>query len=95
MCKYITSVLSSMLLAFFGFSGLNIIVAEQPPPYLSTSLYGGGIVKGKQDQKFREDWQLKDDSFVGGIEHLVLRYPFKEDWLLKSDIKILTRSEKL
>lgn len=89
MCKYFTTGLSSVLLAFFGFSGINIVLAEQPPAYLSTSFYGGGIVKDRQDQKFREDWLLRDDSFVGGIEHLVLRYPFKEDWLLKSEIKAL------
>ena len=49
----------------------------------------GDIAKSRDDEKFSEDWQLKDDSFIGGLEHLKLRYPLKEGWLLKSEIKTL------
>ncbi|HDY69039.1 MAG TPA: hypothetical protein ENH85_14770 [Candidatus Scalindua sp.] len=77
------------ILATFGFLHTDLILAEQPPVYFSTSFYGGDIAKSREDEKFSEDWQLKDDSFIGGIEHLELRYPFKEGWLLKSEIKSL------
>jgi hypothetical protein len=66
-----------------------MVLAEQPPAYFSTSFYGGDIAKSRDDEKFREDWQLRDDAFIGGIEHLKLRYPLKEDWLFKSEIKTL------
>ena len=77
------------ILASFGFLHTDLILAEQPPVYFSTSFYGGDIAKSRDDEKFSEDWQFKDDSFIGGLEHLELRYPFKEGWLLKSEIKTL------
>lgn len=78
-----------IVLTSFGFLYTDLVLAEQPPAYFSTSFYGGDIAKSGDDEKFSEDWQLKDDSFIGGLEHLKLRYPLKEGWLLKSEIKTL------
>lgn len=85
----LTIIFGFTILASFGFLHTDPVLAEQPPAYFSTSFYGGDIAKSRDDEKFSEDWQLKDDSFIGGLEHLELRYPFKEGWLLKSEIKTL------
>ena len=89
MKKGLTIIFGITILAFSGFLHTDRVLAEQPPAYFSTSFYGGDIAKSRDDEKFSEDWQLKDDSFIGGLEHLELRYPFKEGWLLKSEIKTL------
>jgi len=88
MNKYLTTIITGIL-ASLVFLHTGIVSAEQPPAYFSTSFYGGDIAKQRDDEKFREDWQLRDDAFIGGIEHLKLRYPLKEDWLFKSEIKTL------
>jgi hypothetical protein len=85
----LTIIFGITILAFFEFLHTDLVLAKQPPVYFYTSFYGGDIAKSGDDEKFSEDWQLKDDSFIGGLEHLELRYPFKEDWLLKSEIKTL------
>jgi hypothetical protein len=89
MKKGLTIIFGITILAFSGFLHTDLILAEQPPVYFSTSFYGGDIAKSREDEKFSEDWQYKDDSFIGGLEHLELHYPFKEGWLLKSEIKTL------
>jgi hypothetical protein len=85
----LTIIFGFVVLASFGFLHTGLVSAEQPPAYFSTSFYGGDIAKSRDDEKFSEDWQMKDDSFIGGLEHLKLRYPLKEGWLLKSEIKTL------
>ncbi|MEK6767145.1 MAG: hypothetical protein AABY49_13095 [Planctomycetota bacterium] len=85
----LTIIFGFTILSSFGFLLTDLALAEQPPAYFSTSFYGGDIAKSRDDEKFSEDWQLKDDSFIGGLEHLKLRYPLKEGWLLKSEIKTL------
>jgi hypothetical protein len=89
MKKGLTIIFGFTILAFSGFLHTDLVLAEQPPVYFSTSFYGGDIAKSRDDEKFSEDWQFKDDSFIGGLEHLELRYPLKEGWLLKSEIKTL------
>lgn len=89
MYKYLATIFGGIILASLGFLHTSIVSAEQPPAYFSTSFYGGDIAKSRDDEKFSEDLQLKDDSFIGGLEHLKLRYPLKEGWLLKSEIKTL------
>ncbi|MBC8548395.1 MAG: hypothetical protein H8D23_01975 [Candidatus Brocadiales bacterium] len=89
MYKNITTIFSGIIIASFVLFHTDMVLAEQPPAYFSTSFYGGDIAKHRDDEKFREDWQLRDDAFIGGIEHLKLRYPLKEDWLFKSEIKTL------
>jgi hypothetical protein len=89
MYKYLTFIIAGIAFTSFGFLHSDIILAEQPPRLLSSSFYGGGIATSRDDDKFREDWLLREDSFVGGIEHLKLRYPIKEDWLFKSEITTL------
>lgn len=89
MYKYLATIFVGIILASLGFSYTGTVSAEQPPAYFSTSFYGGDIAKSRDDEKFSEDWQYKDDSFIGGIENLKLRYPLKEDWLFKSEIKTL------
>ncbi len=89
MKKNLTTVFGLVIVFSFGFLHTNPVSAEQPPAYFSTSFYGGDIAKSRDDEKFSEDWQLKDDSFIGGIEKLKLRYPLKEGWLIKSEIKTL------
>lgn len=89
MKKGLTIIFGFVILVSFGFLHTDLVLAEQPPAYFSTSFYGGDIAKSRDDEKFSEDWQYKDDSFIGGIEHLKLRYPLKEDWLFKSEIKSL------
>ncbi len=83
------SVLLILGFLFFELLCSHLAVAQQPPPYLATSYSGGDIMVSKDDEKFREDWQLKDDSFTGGLEYLLLRHPFDKEWLLKADIKTL------
>ncbi|MCR4290932.1 MAG: hypothetical protein NUV86_11805 [Candidatus Scalindua sp.] len=89
MNKYLTTILAEIILASFVIVYTDPVSAEQPPAYFSTSFYGGDIARHGDDGKFREDWQLRDDAFLGGIEHLKLRYPLKDDWLFKSEIKTL------
>ncbi len=89
MHKHITTIFSAIIIASFTILHTDLVFAEQPPAYFSTSFYGGDIAKSRDDEKFREDWQLRDDAFIGGIEYLKLRYPIKEDWLFKSEIKSL------
>jgi len=89
MYKYLTTILGCIILASFVFLHTGLALSEQPPPYFTTSFSGGDIAIHKDDQKFREDWQLRDDEFLGGLDHLVLRYPLDNDWLFKADIKTL------
>ena len=89
MIKNLTTIFGFLIIVSSGFLHIGSVLAEQPPVYFSTSFYGGDIAKSRDDEKFSEDWQFKDDSFIGGIENLKLRYPFKEGWLLKSEIKTL------
>lgn len=89
MHKRFITVLSGVLITSFWFLYSDEGLASQPPAYFFTSFYGGDIAKSREDEKFSEDWILKDDSFIGGIDHLKLRYPIKEDWLFKSEIKTL------
>ncbi len=89
MYKYLATIFGGIILASLGFLHTSIVSAEQPPAYFSTSFYGGDIARSRDKEKFREDWQLRDDSFIGGLEHLKLRYPLKDGWLIKSEIKTL------
>jgi len=89
MYKRISTVFTGIILVSFVVLYTGMVSAKQPPAYFSTSFYGGDIAKQRDDEKFREDWQLRDDAFIGGIEHLKLRYPLKEDWFFKSEIRTL------
>ncbi len=59
MKKGLTIIFGFTILASFGFLHTDLILAEQPPVYFSTSFYGGDIAKSRDDENSVRTGSLK------------------------------------